>query len=231
MMPYLRTYILFAVLIATASSVGAQIGIGFQAGLSSTILKFGELSRDEAREDGLRRLNSFTLGVPIEIPVNHYFAIQPEINFLRTGYAFKISDDDLGGELNGRIYFNNLEVPLLAKVGYASEQFSVMAVLGPSAAYALNGRAKSEATEIGGLVIPESDEKLDLKEEDVHRLTLSGVAGVQLGIPITGTVKFVLDGRYRMQLNDSNKGNDDPADSARFRTMTATAGVIFSFGR
>ncbi len=195
----------------------AQIGIGIQGGVLSSKAKIENTSNngDNTVSDAV---TGYLVGVPIEISVGKAFAIQPEVNYLRRGY-----NSASAGNNRVETFYNVLEIPVLAKLGYVSDKFTLAGVFGPSFQYTMSGTTK------GTLLGVDFNEKIkgsDFDSRDINRSNFFGLAGVQLGVPI-GVGKFVVDGRYRFQLNNENNGNDI---NVRGRGLSATAGLIFTLG-
>lgn len=214
----LRTNLFTALALTIAGThlAQAQIGIGIQGGYLSTKAKIE--NKVDNTDDVSDAVTGYTVGIPIEISLGEAFAIQPEINYLRRGY-------NSFGSGNNKVetFYNVLEIPLLAKLGYVSDNFSLAAVLGPSFQYTMSGQTK------GTLLGVDFNEKIkgdDFDSGDINRSNFFGIGGLQLGVPI-GIGKFVVDGRYRFQLNDENGGDDI---NVRGRGVSATAGLIFTLG-
>ena len=214
-----------SLLTLSAVTSRAQISVGLQAGYYSTAISIEAFSRDELKEIGIKRFNSFAFGVPVELALSEHFALQPELNFVRTGLRSEIED------FGSKVSLNVLEVPLLAKAGFDASGIRLSALLGPSFGYILSGRSQSDAIDIGGFQIPATDEKIEFGDEDgdLRRLGIFGVAGVQFGLPLA-SARLVIDGRYRFQLNTNEKGDVDDEDRSRFNSISATAGVLFPLG-
>ena len=206
-----------ALALCLATAATAQLGIGFQAGYLNSNASAKQVSGGSVDED-IKSVNGYVLGAVAEIAIGEVLAIQPEVNLLRSGYGIALTGDD---ELN--FFFNVIEVPLLFKGGYVSERFSLAGVAGPSFQYTASAKLKGETSGVS------LEEKIDFDDplfEDINRTNFFGVVGVQLGVPI-GVGKFVVDGRYRFQLNDADANEDF---EIRGRGISATAGIIFTFG-
>ncbi len=209
-----------AMIVAGTQLAQAQIGIGIQGGYLSSKAKI----ENEANDDGGEvsdAISGYTIGIPVEISLGDAFAIQVEGNYLRRGY--NNSTEVAGVNFSQEFYYNVIEIPVLAKLGYVTERFSIAGVAGPAFNYTASAKAKGSAGGINSEVDIDFD---DPNYDDINRSNFYGIAGVQLGVPI-GIGKFVVDGRYRFQLNDEDGGDDI---NVRGRGVSATAGLIFTLG-
>ena len=221
------------------SLIYAQVGIGIRGGIFS--------SKDAFEDDGStatviddENVNGYIVSVPIEFALSNVFAIQPEINLQKRG-TDRIAQFELDNfnEVRQRLRreFTYLEIPLLFKLGYTSDRFTIAAVAGPSVSYALNGKANAEAfTNLEGVELQagQGEYDIDFDEEGIKRVDVGAHLGAQLGFPF-GPGKFIIDGRYQLgfvNLNDGNDGNNvNPEDyETRGRGYTATLGYMFTLG-
>lgn len=205
-----------ALVLAGTQIAEAQIGIGIQGGYLSSKARIENNSGsfDEVTD----AVTGYTVGIPIEFSIAKAIALQAEVNYLRRGYTSVA----LNPNNNGTEFYNNvLEIPLLVKVGYVGDKFTLAGVAGPAFNYTTSAKAKNVP------VLGDIDIDFDSPDyDDINRSNFYGIAGVQLGVPI-GIGKFVVDGRYRFQLNDENGGEDL---NVRGRGVSATAGLIFTLG-
>ena len=232
-----------ALAFGTLATAEAQIGIGLRAGILSTTASFDDDdSRTEVLDD--ENVTGYTVGIPIEIAVSNVFSLQPEVNFQRRGTntlnVFRDADGvDLEQSIERDIDF--LEIPLLVKLGYTTESFTVAAVAGPSWSYALGGTTTAgdvleRATgEIADAV--DGDYDIDFDREGYNRSQWGGHVGLQGGIP-AGPGKILLDARYQFAFTNLNDGADDietdfsDADTydTRERGISATLGYMITLG-
>ena len=198
----------FLALLGTSFTSQAQMAIGIHGGfLSSTATGDGDYDN----------VTGYVIGIPLEISVGKAFAVQPEVNYLRRGYR---TAEVFGTRFTS--HYNVLEVPLLFKLGYVSENFTVAGLAGPAFHYTLSGNLKTEG-------VVDTDVKIEFDEpeyDDINRSNFYGIAGAQFGLPV-GIGKLVLDGRYRFQLNDED-GSDNV--EIRGRGVSATLGLMITIG-
>ena len=223
----LQSTLIVALTLIASASAWSQIGIGIRAGVLSSGAVINAIDNDNEEEIDTDNITGLMIGIPVEIAVSNVLSLQPEINYLRRGYKFP-EDLDNGFQENQSTY-DVLEIPLLFKLGYTTENFTVAAVAGPAYQYILGGQVETQdlVTDLftlrGGKVDIDFDDELF---SDVNRSNFYGQAGVQFGIPIVFG-KFLLDGRYRFALNDED-GADDL--EVRNRGLSATAGIMVTLG-
>lgn len=220
-LPYLTAA---ALAVGTLATAEAQIGIGLRGGILTTSEKiddFDDASDTSAEVFDESNVTGWTIGIPIEIAISNVFSIQPELNFQARGTEFtQLSTRGFGvGGADVRVLqdfeqdINYLEIPLLFKLGYTTEKFTVAAVAGPSVSFALSGertfsnyRLESEGTAIGPDIAQTVD--IDFDRDGRKRVDFGGHLGAQFGIP-AGPGKIMLDGRYQVGFTNLNDGNDD----------------------
>ena len=203
---------------AALSTATAQIGIGIQGGVINSNATVEDVRNGNTGEADTESITAWTIGIPVEISLSKAFALQPEVNLLRRGYDF--GDGNLAG---GKVEYTVVSIPVLGKLGYVGDAFTAAATFGPAFQYVASGQT---TTRIAGT---ETDLDIDFDRpefEDFNRTAIYGIVGAQAGLPL-GFGKFVVDGRYRFQLNDEN-GSDDV--EVRGRGFSATAGLIFTLG-
>ncbi len=204
-----------AMTVAGTQLAQAQIGIGIQGGYLSSKARVENNSDDF--DEVTDAVTGYTIGIPIEISLAKAVAVQAEVNYLRRGYTRQA----LNPNNNGIEFYNNvLEIPLLLKVGYIGDKFSLAGVAGPAFNY-------TTSSKLEGLPTGDIDIDFDSPDfDDINRSNFYGIVGAQLGVPI-GIGKFVVDGRYRFQLNDEINTENLTVNG---RGVSATAGLIFTLG-
>jgi hypothetical protein len=141
----------------------------------------------------------FIVGIGVEIPISHKFALQPELLWHQKGYYYYYEEIQYWEEYNYTL--NYLEVPLLAKVKFG--RFFVVA--GPYFGYGISGTYKGEYNELGQGI----DEKGKVKfgkqpenyEGDNEYVDNAADFGVQTGLGIK-IKSIVIDLRYGIGLSD-----------------------------
>ncbi len=223
----LFTLLTAAFALASTSVASAQIGIGLRAGVLSSGSVINEIEDDNETELDTDNVTGFIISVPVEIALSNIFSVQPEVNYLRRGYKFP-EDLDNGVQENQTTY-NVLEIPVLAKLGYTTENFTAALTFGPAFQYLLSGQFESQDldTPVGSVEGVKVD--LDFDDpifEDIERANFYGQAGLQFGIPAGGG-KIIIDGRYRFSINDQD-GSDE--QEIRDRGLSATLGYMVTLG-
>lgn len=239
-LPYLAAG---ALALGTAATASAQIGIGLRGGILTTSASFDD---DDSSTEVFDEENvtGYTIGIPIEIAVSNVFSLQPEVNFQRRGTSvLNRFDSEDGQPLSQSIDrdINFLEIPVLVKLGYTTESFTVAAVAGPSWSYALGGTTSAgnvvdDADAIFGDAV-EGEYDIDFDREGYNRSQWGGHVGLQGGIP-AGPGKIILDARYQFAFTNLNDGDDDietdfgntDTYDTRERGFSATLGYMITLG-
>lgn len=219
-----KALVVLLVSLATVNT-NAQIGIGIQGGFLSSSQTGTQIINGQEEDIDSDNVIGYVVGIPLEIGLSKVFALQTELNLLRRGYKY----DGTGFLPETSVSYDVLEIPVLAKLGYTSDKYSLAAVFGPSFQYIASGRAKVEAFDNGIITVQATDNKIDFDQdiyEDINRTNVYGQAGIQLGVPI-GFAKFIVDGRYRFSVSD-----EDASDEVeiRGRGISATAGLLITLG-
>ncbi|MCC7466526.1 MAG: PorT family protein, partial [Saprospiraceae bacterium] len=136
----LALFCLFAI-----QELSAQTSIGFRIGFSANNVNRDPLENNEPTPQVRPGVQ---LGIPVEIRLSKWFALQPELLFATHGaFQDKTTKDQL---LETRFYrtfqMNALELPILAKFSVGSEKFRVSAFLGPSIGLGLGGKLFTKVT-------------------------------------------------------------------------------------
>lgn len=208
-----------ALLLLGLSTASAQVGIGIQGGFINSNATYEDLRAGGLGEPDTDGVTAWTVGIPIELSLSRVFALQSEINLLRRGYDF--GDGPLAGT---GVEYTVVSVPVLAKLGYVGESFSIAGTFGPAFQYLASGSA---TVNVLGAGTQEVDIDFDAPEyEDFNRTAIYGILGAQVGIPI-GVGKLIADGRYRFQLDDEDSRDEV---EIRGRGFSATAGILFTLG-
>lgn len=216
----MRKLTLFLALALCSYALSAQVAV--KAGVNFANMVF-ESSADEltdVTEDGSL---GFTIGAAFILPVNDFFAIQPEVQFIQKGVetSYKV----LGEEYVNKLTYNYIDIPILARVslgGTYGEGLGIYLNAGPYIGYALNGKSKIES--------PLGDNESDIEFDDEDRqkrvdFGLAGGAGLTIG-------NLFIEARYMYGTNnllddDANNSNDNDFDKYQHRGLALTAGLIF----
>jgi len=217
----------------------AQIGVGFRAGILTNKEAFDDDNSNTTVIND-ETVTGYTFGIPVEVALSKVFSIQPEVNFQRRGTnkvnQFNIGPNSIQQSIERNI--NYLEIPLLFKLGYTTESFTVAAVAGPTFSYAVSGTttAGDRVSAGDGIVIEQTagDYDIDFDQEGLKRADFGAHLGAQFGIP-AGPGKILLDARYQLGFTNLNDGNDDNNTNfedyeTRSRGYSATLGYMLTFG-
>lgn len=200
--------------------LGAQTSIGFRFGFSANNVVREPLENNEPTPQ-IRP--GIQLGVPVEIRLNKWFAVQPELLFATHG-AFQdqeTSDQLTTTSFYRSFYMSSLEVPVLAKFTIGSGNVRLSAFAGPSVGMGLGGKLYTKTfvsiKDFFGTVIfaetLESTQQLaflsegydngELKDNDfaVERFNVNLHLGAGIQVK-AGPVNLFLDGRFMLGLND-----------------------------
>ena len=209
---------LLTLFLPTALAASAQIGIGIQGGFINSNATYEAVVNGDAEEFDTESITAWTVGIPVELSLSKVFALQPEVNLLRRGYDFGDGAPD-----GADVEYTVVSIPVLGKLGYVGDAFTVAATFGPAFQYVASGKT---TVRVGG-VERESDIDFDSPLlDDFNRTAVYGILGVQGGLPL-GFGKLIADARYRFQLNDED-GRDEV--EVRGRGFSLTAGLMFTLG-
>lgn len=138
------------------------------------------------------------VGAGLDIPVADIFSVQPELLFIQKGF-----------EGFDPVHYNYLEIPVLGKVNFGTDQIKAFANIGPS---------------FGFLVGVSSDgDRIDLDDSD-NRLDVGLQLGGGVGIPAgPGTVQVEL--RYGLGLTNIEEDVD-----SQNRVFAIMFGYAIPFG-
>lgn len=181
--------------------------------------------------------NGFTFGLGYNLPVTTLnkvmFSLQPEFNFIRKGYKTSTAGEFYLGEVyhqitsKSEITLHYMEIPVLAKFEYGSDQIKVALYAGPSLGFALGGKYKvNMATDDGETVNAEYKGKIkfyDTNEENEIGFDHNVDFGLQGGGAVTFMKYITVDVRYGMSLTDLHHDQ-----KSKNKTLQFTVGVPIS---
>lgn len=214
-------------------SLSAQTSIGFRIGISANNVDRNPLEPNEPTPEVRPGVQ---LGIPVEIRLNNWFAIQPELLFTTHGAFQDKTTKDLLTET--RFYrtfqLNALELPVLAKFSAGTEKFKLSAFIGPSIGLGLGGKLYTRVTGVikdpfGNILLSqtlEASQKVVFRGNNYDQAKLSddefAVEPVNLNLHLglglqfqTGRANLFLDGRLMAGLSDL-----DPESSAETTNAT-----------
>jgi hypothetical protein len=194
---------------------------GFNAGISLANMEY-KAGDEKDKTDYRVGLN---MGVVIDIPVGSNLSIQPGINFIQKGVKEKETDENFIAEMSTRI--NYLEVPLnlIYKAPLKKGHFFFGA--GPSAAYALNGKAEYKYTDTDLNETETEEEKFNFGNKDDDDLK-----AFELGLNIVGGFQLksgiIIAINYNRSINNLLPGN---VENASLRNSYFGFKIGYMFGR
>ena len=212
----LSAVLLLVVLMST--SLQAQFGIGVRAGVN-----FAEQHINTDDDYQSNQITGLVIGIPLELALSKFIALQPEINFQQRGGEV-VYFNSQGIRTSVENEFNYLEIPLLLKVGYTSNRFSLAAVGGPSFSYALGGNTTFTLANVS------TENAINFDDDDINRSDVNLILGAQVGLPL-GPGKLMVDGRYNYGISDVDDrtifGEDEKFTN---RGFSLSAGYMITLG-
>ena len=201
------------VLAAAAFTANAQLKFIPKVGISiaNVALKSGSITITPDSKIGLQ------FGGALEIGVSDMFSIQPELLFIQKGY--KLEDKGVTETRS----LNYLEIPILAKVQFGTDQIKFHVNAGPSLGIIISGADKEEG---GGKPTISRDLTIGSTEnDDIQRTDF----GLQFGGGITFS-NFVLDLRYGLGLSNIANSPSGFDFTAKNRAIGITVGYVVALG-
>ncbi len=213
-------------MVALLHHADAQIGI--KAGVN--IASMSESSTEATYQDFKNKsVVGFQAGLVFDLGLSDIFTIQPEVLYIQKGgkSIARLNDEN---KVESRLYYNYVEVPVLAKLKFfaGDSKSGFYLIGGPFAGLALGGKSKVTTTLLGASTTSETDFEFDNSDAaDRQRRLDWGVAfggGVKLG-------NVFLDARYNLGINnlldrDANNQNDNKP-YRRTRGIGLTIGFQF----
>lgn len=203
------------------AQVAIKAGVNFASISESATLEQYESLKNNS-------VAGFQAGLSFDLGLSKVFTIQPEVLFIQKGgkSTYVINENN---KVVSRLYYNYVEVPVLAKLKFYKEDGGGFYLLGgPFVGLALGGKTKTTVTLLGNTTTSEDDFNFDNDNEaDRQRRT-------DWGVSFGGGVKFghvFLDARYNLGINnlldtDANNQNDDKP-YRRTRGLGLTLGYEF----
>lgn len=223
----IKSFCLAFVLVLSFLIPKSQAQVAIKAGVNiASISESATLETYESLKNN--SVAGFQAGISFDLGLSKMFTIQPELLFIQKGgkSTYKINADN---QVVSRLYYNYVEVPVLAKLKFYNEDGGGFYLLGgPFVGLAIGGKSKTTVTLLGNSTTREEDFNFDNDNEaDRQRRTDWGVSfggGVKLG-------HIFLDARYNLGINnlldtDANNQNDNKP-YRRTRGIGVTLGYEF----
>lgn len=222
-----KSFVLGAAFAALCFLPKANAQVSIKAGVNlASISESATLEEYETLKNNT--VTGFQAGVAFDLGLSKVFTIQPELLFIQKGgkATYRINEDN---QIVSRLYYNYVEVPVLAKLKFYGESGSGFYVLGgPFVGLAVSGKSKTTTTLLGNTTVDEEEFEFDNDDEgERQRRTDWGVsvgAGIKFG-------QAYLDARYNLGINnlldeDTDNQNDDKP-YRRTRGIGITLGYEF----
>lgn len=192
---------------AQSVSFGPRVGATF----SKISLSDGE---GDEMEDELKYTPGLQVGAVANFGVSELLSIQPELLFTQKGYKIGDSDAYIKGTSN------YIEVPVLAKITFGSEQVKGFVTGGPTAGYWISGKTSMK------IASTEASESYEFEDED-NRVELGASFGVGLAYNL-GAGALNLDVRYGLGLSSLYEVESGESKS---RNRVLGVSVAYLFGK
>jgi hypothetical protein len=179
----------------------------------------------------------FTFGAGVELKLNSFLSIQPELNFAQKGLRLSFSESDQGISISmdNRTTINYLEVPVLLKAYVSDAKTRFFFLAGLSAGLGLGGKSKSKVdldfqgdsfsvTVTGKVKFGDPPSDYDPEEGADVYIDNRFDAGLQVGFGAFIRQKFMVEVRYNHGLSNFM---DEDIDS-KHRTIQFSLAAPFS---
>jgi len=221
---FMRKHILsLSLSILSFSSFAQKATIGLRGGVNAGWYKVGEKSIYD-REYNYSACFLPFISVPVEIPVNSQFSIQPEANFIVKGLRSELLNTRM--ILKEKVKVSYVEIPVLAKL-YLKNSGKVRTgfFIGPGLGYGLFGTAAVEVGPEGEK--PDKIEKKVSFTEGMKRLDITLNAGANFVFERPDG-NFIIDVRYQHGVSNNVRKSYFQVDPEL--THFKSRGVIVSLG-
>lgn len=222
-----KTLFLSVALLTAASIPQIHAQIGIKAGVNLATISQNESDGDYS-DYTKNSVVGFQGGLTFDLGVSDLLSIQPEILFIQKGgkATYKLND---ANKRESRYYYNYVDVPVLAKLKFYSEDGpGFYFVAGPYVGLALGGKIATTTTLLGTATDQENDFVFDNSSAGERAKRLD------YGVSFGGGVKInrlILDLRYTVGLNNVSDNDalnsNDNKPFRRHRGIGLTAGIEF----
>lgn len=220
----------FTLSLLALNMVNAQIKGGFISGVNFSKYKLTYLEPDDESYYSTKRLMGFHAGLLFDIPFGGGLGVQPSIMFSQKGNKvnYEKADPQLPQTYQSKHNINYVEVPILFKYKFGSDDAGFSLLVGPSLNFALGGkmvesgkwRFFDEST--NAPFLGQVNQTIDIKVGDkVNNQFKAFDAGLMFGLngyfPV-GDGNLVLEGRIYM--GSTNIRNDKYENNASYDKNT-----------
>lgn len=200
----MKQLILIFIGILTALTASAQLSVGVKGGLNIA----------SSTDSDTKSKPGFYAGVVMELPMNSFIGIQPEVVYSRQGSMHKAEGVKMWEK------YNYLNIPVLAKF-YLLKIFSLE--VGPQFGFMLDGKYREKS---GGVAI-----EYDLNNDHYRTFDLS----LAVGLSVKVTRHMDISARYNIGLTNVNKkyeireGDVVYTQDKKYKNGVFQAGLGFRF--
>lgn len=178
-------------------SAQAQVSLGIRGGYQMAGIKATD-GLDALAPD-FKKIDAFSIGAVMEMPLGYGFHFQPELAYSRKGFSIQESTAldlfnipiPVGVEAISR--FDYLETPLLMKYKFGDGRVNAYIAAGPTFGYALDGQLITRANALLDIKLIDTD--IDLDAINYERFEVGAALGGGLSFQTPFGQLFV-DARY-----------------------------------
>lgn len=254
--PFMHIFMCAALCMFLQPAFSQNLSLGVRAGI---LLNNATVSPKTSNTPDLKSQIGYQAAVSLEIGLGSMFAIQPELMLGQHGFKFDESSvsNESGyvttSKTNGNLTATCLEIPLLAKVKFGSDNLKFHVLAGPSIGFGLSGKSKNDfsikTVSPSGTVVSDlsgSDEStLKMLSDGYDPTTLGDKEtafaktnfNLHLGAGVSfmmGNASLFLDARYIIGLSSLEPSyKDQPTDekeTVKSNRIGISVGVMFPLG-
>lgn len=207
---------------AQSITIGPRVGVNF-----ATMRAVGGDEKEDRKDmnDHAKSITGTQFGVVANFGINEMFSIQPELLYSQKGLKAEESDYDMSLKIEHKK--NYLEIPVLAKLSFGSEDFQGFVTAGPYLGYWMSGKVKAEF--MGRKIEDDYEFTKNYDEDDYkeNRLDLGASIGIGAAYRV-GPGSLNLDVRYGYGFSDDTKYKDGRPDGA-FKSSNRVIGVSLAY--
>ncbi len=177
---------------------------------------------------------NFNAGIILNYAVNSIFSLQPELLYSRTGVKYDYNNGGYVAHITDQ--FNYIQVPLLAKFSFGSDDVKFNIHAGPYFSFATGGTRKADYSwnVFGANITDNQTYNLEVKKGGIQGTDIGAAVGIGVGFA-AGPGSIFVEGRYNYGFsNVYNKDNNTNSSSGDNNNLfeglypdnTLTNGVI-----
>lgn len=220
-----KSFFLTAAFAALFMISQSQAQVAIKAGVNfASISESASIEQYESLEN--KSVFGFQAGISYDLGLSDLFTLQPELLFIQKGgkSSYVFNQDN---KVETRLYYNYVEVPVLAKLKFINESGKGAYVLGgPFIGLAVSGKSVTETTLLGTTRTDEDDFKFENDDPSERQRR------TDWGVSFGGGVKFgniFLDARYNLGLNNLLDGDANNANDTKPFRRTRGIGLVMGY--